>query len=101
MTDVEHDIDVLFVFEVAIEAHNILVLEWAMNLDLAGKLLTSFASSKVRLWDDFESPTHHALCLFRCGGQFCNFVGFCESTLHNRVYKRLLKLTLPKNLPFL
>ena len=49
MANVEHDIDVLFVFEVAIEAHNILVLERAVNLDLAGELLTSFASSKVRL----------------------------------------------------
>jgi len=49
MANVEHDVDVLFVFEVPIEAYNVLVDERAVDLDLTGELLTGFASSEVCL----------------------------------------------------
>jgi len=54
--NIEHDVHVLFVFEVAVEAHHILVIERAMNLDLTRQLLTGLGSREVSFGDHFESP---------------------------------------------
>ncbi len=39
MADVQHDIDVFLVFEIAIEAHDILISQRPVNLNLARELL--------------------------------------------------------------
>ena len=44
LTDIKHDINVLFVFKVSIEADNILMIQRSVNLDFAGKLLSGFSS---------------------------------------------------------
>ena len=53
MANIEHDINILFVFEVAIEAHDILVWEWAVDLDLWGQLLASFTLGESCFGDHF------------------------------------------------
>ena len=54
--DVEHDVDVLFVFEVAVEADDVLVVERAMDFDLTGELLARLCPGEVRLGHHLESP---------------------------------------------
>ena len=42
--DVEHDVDILLVLEVAIEADDVLVIERSVNLNLTSQLLASLGS---------------------------------------------------------
>ena len=51
--DVEHDVDILFVFEVAIEANNTFMIQRAMNFDLACQFLAGFGPSEIGLGNDF------------------------------------------------
>lgn len=44
LTDIKHDIYVLFVLKVSIEADNILMIQRSVNLDLAGELLSGLSS---------------------------------------------------------
>lgn len=56
MTDVKQDVDVLLVFEVSIEPHDVFVVQRPVDLDLACKLLPSLGTSQVGLRHHFESP---------------------------------------------
>jgi len=60
VADVEHNVHIFLVFEVAIEADHVLVGERAMDFDFTRELLSRFCSGKVCLGNDFESPS---LCL--------------------------------------
>ena len=42
--DVQHDVDILLVLEVAIEADDVLVIERSVNLNLTSQLLASLGS---------------------------------------------------------
>ena len=75
----EQDIDILFVLEVAIEADNSLVVQRAMNLDLAGQLLAGFKPGEVGLGDDLEG-LRVRLVVHRLGRlNSVNFVAFGEA----------------------
>ena len=54
--DVQHDVDILLVFEVAIEADDVLVIERPVNLNLTCQLLACLSSCQIDLRDDFKSP---------------------------------------------
>ena len=56
MADVQHDVDVVLVFEVAVEADHVLMVQRPMDLDLTRQLLPGLAPSQVRLVHHFESP---------------------------------------------
>lgn len=49
MANIEYHVHIFLVLEVAIETYNVLVEERAVDLDLTGKLLTSFAPCQVCL----------------------------------------------------
>ena len=57
LTDVQHNIHILFIFEVAIEAHDILVVQRPVDLNLARELLSRLCPGKIGLRDTFESPS--------------------------------------------
>ena len=54
--DVQHDVDILLVFEVSIEADDVLVIERPVNLNLTCQLLACLSSCQIDLRDDFKSP---------------------------------------------
>lgn len=56
MTNVEHDVNVVFVFKISIEAHNVLVMQRSVDLDLACQFLPRFASCQVGFANDFQGP---------------------------------------------
>lgn len=51
--DVEHDVHILFVLEVSIEADDVLVIERPVNLNLTSKFLACLGSRQIDLGDDF------------------------------------------------
>lgn len=54
--DVQHDVHILFVFKVAVEADDVLVGERAMNFDFTGQLLTGLRAGQVGLGHHLEGP---------------------------------------------
>lgn len=56
VANIEHDVNVVFVFEVAVEPHHVFVVERAVDLDLAGELLAGLRAGQVCLGNDFEGP---------------------------------------------
>lgn len=79
--NIKHDIDILFVLKVAIEANYSLMVKRAVNLDLACQLLAGFSSCEIRLRDHFEGPGER-LVLF-CLDRFnpADLVALGEATL--------------------
>ena len=63
LADIQHDIYVVLVLEVPIEAHNVLMVQGAVNLDLTRQLLSCLRASEVLLADDLECPRPCALLL--------------------------------------
>lgn len=61
--DVEHDVDILFVFKVAVEANDVFVGKGTMNFDLTGQLLTGLSAGQVRLRDNLEGPGELSMLL--------------------------------------
>lgn len=57
VADVQHDVNVVLVFEVAVEANHVLVVQRPVDLDLARQLLAGLAPGQVHLVDHFKSPT--------------------------------------------
>ena len=51
--DVEHDVHILFVLEVSIEADDVLVIERPVNLNLTREFLACLGSRQIDLGDDF------------------------------------------------
>ena len=51
--DVKHDIHILFVLEVSIEADDVLVIERPVNLNFASKFLACLGSRQIDFGDDF------------------------------------------------
>ena len=56
--DVQHDVDILLVLEVAIEADDVLVVERPVNLDLTSQLLAGLSSRQIGFGDDLQGPRH-------------------------------------------
>ena len=79
--DVEHDVDVLLVFEVAVEAHDVLVVHRAVNLDLAGQFLTSLCPGEVDFRDDLQGPSLSLVILSLDWLDALHLVAFGEATL--------------------
>lgn len=100
MANVEHDVDVVLVFEVAVEAHDVLVVERAVNLDFAGQLLAGLAPRQVRLGDYLKGPGQSAMLFSLDRGDSFYFKSFCESSLSQTLSFGLMELTLPRNRPF-
>jgi len=53
VADVKKDVHVLLVLKIVIEAHDMLVVELAVDLDLAGQLLASFTFDESSLGNYF------------------------------------------------
>ena len=79
--NVEHDIDIFFVLEVAIEANDALMVQRAMNLDLTGQLLAGFSPGQIGLGDHLEGPGERRVfdCLDRLDPT--DFVALGEAAL--------------------
>ena len=56
VTDVEHYINIFFVFKIAIKADNILIEKGPMNFYFACQLLSCLSPSKISFWNNFQSP---------------------------------------------
>lgn len=82
LAEIKHDVYIIFVFKVAIKADNALVMEWAVNLDLTGQLLSGFWASKIDLGDYFQGPSHSAMFFSLNWGESLDFVSFGKATLH-------------------
>ena len=99
VADVEHDVDVVLVFEVAIEAHDVLVGERAVDFDLTRQLLPCLGASQVLLAYHLECPGL-ILVLFSLDWRDSpNFVGLCEAALNRKKLSFGEELTLPRNRP--
>jgi hypothetical protein len=81
VADVEHDVDVLFVFEVAIEADDELVGERAMNFDFTRELLSRFRSGKVCFGNHLESPSFSLVFFCLDWLELSHFVALGEASL--------------------
>ena len=57
LANIQHDVDILSVLEVAVEAHDVLIVERSMNFDLTGQFLTSLGPCQVGLGDHLERPS--------------------------------------------
>jgi hypothetical protein len=86
VADVEHNVDVVFVFEVAVEANNVFVTQGAMDLDFTSQLLTGLASGEIRLADDFEGPSFVFVIVGLDGCNPADFVCFSEATLNRKKF---------------
>lgn len=95
VADVEHYVNVVFVLEVAIEAHNILVEEWAVDLDFACEFLASFTTCEALLRDDFQCPCLTEMIFTLNWWQPWNFVSFRKTALH------VSSVKINNDLPFL
>ena len=80
MADVQHDIDVFFIFKIPIEAHDVLVSQRPMNLDLTCQLLSGLSPCQVSFWHYFQRPCL-ILVLFSLDGlELAHFVALSESS---------------------
>lgn len=86
VANIEHNVDVVFVFEVTIEANDVFVAERAMDLDFTSELLTGFASGEVCLADDFKSPRLVFVFVGLDGRNSADFVCFSEATLNRKKF---------------
>ena len=81
LADVQHQIDVLRVFEVAIEADNILMRERIVNLNLTCEFLARLSASQVGLRDYLERPSLVFVVVSLNGLDSLDFVALGESSL--------------------
>ena len=81
LADIEHDVDVLLVLEVAVEPDDVLVVQRAMDLDLAGQLLPCLGSCQICLWHNFECPRFGLVLLSLDWFESAHLVALRESTL--------------------
>ena len=79
--DIEHDVDILFVLKVSVEARNIFVVKCAMNLDFTGQLLAGFGPGEIGLGHDFESPCEILMIFSFNWIDTLDLVAFGEATL--------------------
>jgi len=56
IADIEQNVDIFFVLEVAVETYDILMVQRSVNLDLTCQLLSCLCPCQVGFRDDFESP---------------------------------------------
>lgn len=57
LADVKHNVHILFILEVAIETHDVLMVQRSVDLNLTSELLTGLSSGQIGLRDNFESPS--------------------------------------------
>jgi len=81
LAQIEYHIHIQRVFKVALEEHNVLVGEYAMDLNLGLQLLDATLLCKTGLGDYFECPCLGTLllCFNRCYSRY--FISFCKTTL--------------------
>ena len=96
VADVEHDVDVLLVFEVAVKAHDILVGQRSVDLDLARKLLASLGPGEVALGHDLQSPSLGLIVFSLDGLKAADLVALGESSFAQEALSEVLD-----NLPWL
>lgn len=49
MTDIQQDVNVVFVLEVAVKAHNVFMVKGTMDLNFRGELLSGLAAGQILL----------------------------------------------------
>ncbi len=81
MTDIEQHVDVVFIFEIPVEANNVFMLQRSMNFDFAGEFLSGFAFGEPCFRYNFQSPSFCLMlyCLDRSNAG--NFICFRKATL--------------------
>lgn len=89
MTDVEHDVDVLFVFEVSVKTDNKLVCKRPVDLNFAGQLLPGLCSGEVGFRHYFESPGLVLIFFSLDGLESTDFVALCESSFAQKALSQI------------
>lgn len=84
VANVEQNVDVVFVFEVAIESHNVFMVQTSVDLDLAREFLTGLATGEVLLGNHFEGPSHVPLLLSLHWAQPLDLVGLGKPSLQTQ-----------------
>lgn len=78
--NVKHNVDVLLVLEVSVEADHIFVVKRSVDLYLTRQFLTGLCPCEVGFWHDFESPGCRLVLLSLDRLDPANLVAFGKSS---------------------